>query len=169
MIKTADTHPVDASDVAASFEILAEFERFNQKNDIFRRSWWDERIRSDKTERFYATYRQPLHSWRQADGFTQQDYALRNAAWHVSNLFTEMEQAEDRREGFSDAFTLQREPASEKMRLGAPTEAAAQVKRVARALGYGQRLAPQRWWQGEQETLAGKLRNLARKKSHGHR
>ena len=30
-----------------------KFEKFNQKNDIFNRSLWDESIRSDKTEKFY--------------------------------------------------------------------------------------------------------------------
>ena len=57
-------------DIKAGFEILANFERFNQKNDLFRRTWWDNRDRSDHTERFFTTYRQPLKDWRTADGFT---------------------------------------------------------------------------------------------------
>ncbi|MCJ7661404.1 MAG: reductive dehalogenase [Anaerolineales bacterium] len=124
-------------DIKASFEILANFERFNQKNDVFRRAWWDNRVRSDHTERFFTTYRQPLKDWRTADGFTQRDYALRNAAWHVSDLFTEMKEAEDRREGFTDAFTLQRDPASEKLDVGTPAQAAIDIKRVAKAFGSG--------------------------------
>ncbi len=71
----------------ADIEITADFERFDQKNDVFRRSSWDERIRSDKSKRFYATYREPLTSWRRSDGFTQKDYSLRNAAWHVSDIY----------------------------------------------------------------------------------
>ena len=127
-------HP---EDVKAGFEILADFERFNQKNDIFRRAWWDNSIRSDHTQRFFTTYRQPLKDWRTADGFTQRDYALRNAAWHVSDLFAEMKESEDRREGFTDAFTLQRDPANEKLEIGAPSQAADEIKRVARAFGAG--------------------------------
>lgn len=125
----------ESSDREAGFEILDTFERFSQKNDVFRRSWWDERIRSPKARRFYETYREPLTSWRKADGFTQKDYALRNAAWHVSDIFTELKQNEDRREGFSDAFTLQRDVASEQMDLGTPAEAAAEIKWVARGFG----------------------------------
>ena len=124
-------------DLKASFEILANFECFNQKNDVFRRAWWDDRVRSDLTERFFTTYRQPLKDWRTADGFTQRDYALRNAAWHVSDLFTEMKESEDRREGFTDAFTLQRDPASEKLDVGSPTQVSIEIKRVAKAFGAG--------------------------------
>jgi len=118
-------------------EIQEDFERFNQKNDVFRRSWWDERIRNVKTERFYDTYREPLKTWRKADGFTQKDYALRNASWHVSDLFTELKQEQDRREGFSDVFTLQRDAASEKIEVGTPEEGAAEIKRVGKAFGAG--------------------------------
>jgi reductive dehalogenase len=116
---------------------LGDFERFHQKNDVFRRSWWDERIRSPKAELFYATYREPLKTWRKADGFTQKDYALRNAAWHVSDLFTEANEANDRREGFTDAFTLQRDVASSKIAVPPPDQAAAEIKHVALAFGAG--------------------------------
>lgn len=134
---SADNPVSRTDDLEAGFEILENFERFNQKDDVFRRSWWDPAVRSAKSALFYATYRQPLKTWRKADGFTQRDYALRNAAWHVSDIFTEMNEADDRREGFTDALTLQREPASEKMHLGSPEEAAAEIKRVAKAFGAG--------------------------------
>ena len=127
----------NVNDDVAGAEILGDFERFHQKNDVFRRSWWDERIRNPKTERFYATHSDPLQTWRKADGFSQKDYALRNAAWHVSDLFTEFKQDEDRREGFSDVFTLQRDAASEKTEVGTPEETAEEIKRVAKAFGAG--------------------------------
>jgi len=116
-------------------EILDTFERFNQKDDVFRRSWWDERIHSAKAMLFYATYREPLKTWRRAEGFTQKDYALRNAAWHVSDIFTELKEDQDRREGFSDEFTLYRDVAAVQMDVGAPHEAAAEIKHVARRFG----------------------------------
>ena len=90
---------IQKEDKEAGFEVLENFERFNQKDDIFRRSWWDDSIRSEKSELFYATYREPLKTWRRADGFTQKDYALRNASWHVSDIFTELKEDRDRREG----------------------------------------------------------------------
>lgn len=123
------------SDKAAGFEILDNFERFKQKNDVFRRSGWDERIRSKKSELFYATYREPLKTWRKADGFTQKDYALRNASWHVSDIFTELKEDQDRREGFSDEFTLQRDVAKQKIALGTPEETATEIKHVAKSFG----------------------------------
>ena len=125
------------TDQAAGFDIRPDFQPFEQKNDVFRRSWWDERIRSAKSKLFYETYREPLKTWRKAEGFTQKDYALRNASWHVSDIFTEMNEAADRREGFSDAFTLQRDPASARIELGTPAEAALEIKRVALAIGAG--------------------------------
>ncbi len=125
----------EQTDHAAGFDIQADFEPFNQKDDVFRRSWWDERIKSEKAMLFYATYREPLKTWRKADGFTQKDFALRNAAWHVSDIFTELKEGQDRREGFSDAFTLYREPSETKIDIGTPAEAAAEIKRVGRFFG----------------------------------
>ena len=123
------------TDQAAGFEIQPDFERFNQKDDVFRRSWWDERIKSKKAQLFYETYREPLKTWRKADGFTQKDFALRNAAWHVSDIFTELKEDQDRREGFSDEFSLYREPAATKIDVGTPAEANAEIKRVGRFFG----------------------------------
>ncbi|MEZ4557643.1 MAG: reductive dehalogenase [Caldilineaceae bacterium] len=128
-------HDPAANDAAAGFTILDDFQRFDQKNDVFRRSWWDARIRSDKSALFYATYREPLRTFRKADGFTQKDYALRNAAWHVSDIFTELKEDEDRREGFSDEFSLYREVASVQQTMGTPAEAATEIKQVARLFG----------------------------------
>lgn len=125
------------SDVEADFHVGADFEPFAQRNDIYRRSFWDPSIRSPKTDRFYKTYREPLDHWRKADGFTQRDYALRNAAWHVSDLFTEAKQAEDRREGFSDPYTQQLPPAKEQFVFESPDAAARDIKRVAKAFGAG--------------------------------
>lgn len=116
-------------------EITHDFERFNQKDDVFRRSWWDERIRSDKAKLFYETYREPLKTFRKADGFTQKDYALRNASWHVSDIFTELKEEQDRREGFSDEFSLYRDVADNQQDVGTPQEAAAEIKRVAKGFG----------------------------------
>lgn len=126
--------PTD-TDAAAGFEILDDFQRFDQKDDVFRRSWWDERIRSDKSALFYATYREPLKTFRKADGFTQKDFALRNAAWHVSDIFTELKEDQNRREGFSDEFSLYRDVASVQQAMGTPDEAAAEIKQVARLFG----------------------------------
>ena len=125
-------------DTNAGFDMQPDFERFAQKNDVFRRSWWDEQVKSEKSRLFYDTYREPLESWRKADGFTQKDYALRNAAWHVSDIFTELKKNEDRREGFSDALTSQREVAKGKTTFSSLEEASQEIKRVDLGFGAGE-------------------------------
>ncbi len=130
-------HEQRARDRAAGFLVGPDFERFAQRNDIYRRSFWDPTIRSAKSERFYRSHREPLSDWRKADGFTQRDYALRNAAWHVSDLFTEANRHLDRREGFSDPYTQQLPPASSRYPFESPEAAAADIKRVALAFGAG--------------------------------
>ena len=125
-------------DTNSGFDVQPDFERFAQKNDVFRRSWWDEKVKSEKSRLFYDTYREPLESWRKADGFTQKDYALRNAAWHVSDVITELKKNEDRREGFSDALTSQREVAKGKTTFSSLEEASQEIKRVALGFGAGE-------------------------------
>lgn len=134
-MKDAVPLPLHSDDKAAGFDVQPNFERFNQRDDVFRRSWWDASIRSEKATLFYETYREPLKTWRKADGFTQKDYAFRNAAWHVSDIFTELKEGQDRREGFSDEFTLYRDVTKEKLDVGTPEEAAAEIKRVGKAFG----------------------------------
>ena len=112
-----------------------QFERFSQVDDVFSRSSWDEAVMDEEADRFYASYRRPMSMWRKAKGFRRRDYALRNAAWHVSDIFAEARQAEDRRDGFLDPLSLLGEPAGEKEDVGDPEEAAADLRRVAETLG----------------------------------
>ena len=114
---------------------MPDFERFSQKNEVFSRSFWDDSIRSSKSERFYKTYRKPLDHWRKAEGFTQKDYALRNASWHVTDIFAELKEDEDRREGFLDSFSVQRTGPTEKIEPGTAAQSAADIKRVAQVFG----------------------------------
>ncbi len=123
------------SDRDAGWVIDDSFERFSQRDDVFSRSFWDDRIRDDKTDQFYATYRRPLVEWRNARGFRRQDYALRNAAWHVADIFAELREDEDRRDGFLDPLSTLRDASDEKADLGSPEEATADMKQVAQVLG----------------------------------
>ena len=36
----------NSNDLEAGFQILDDFVRFDQKNDVFRRAWWDDSIKS---------------------------------------------------------------------------------------------------------------------------
>ncbi len=127
--------PAAASDREAGFEVGDDFRRFSQKDDIFCRSFWDPEVRSDRSDMFYETYRTPRMTWRTADGFTQRDYALRNASWHVTDIFAELRGDADRREGFLDPYTAVREGPGSAVEVASPEEMAREVKRAARTLG----------------------------------
>lgn len=97
---------IPVSDIEAGFDVLDHFERFTQKNDIYSRAFWDPSVWSDRTDRFFESYRTPLKKWKKAEGFRQKDYALRNASWHLPDIFAELKEDENRREGFLDPFTV---------------------------------------------------------------
>ena len=124
-----------ASDREAGFAVGADFRRFSQKDDIFCRSFWDPEVRSDRSDMFYETYRTPKMKWRSVDGFTQRDYALRNASWHVTDVFAELREDADRREGFLDPYTVMREGPGSELPVASPETMAREVKRSARVLG----------------------------------
>ncbi|MEZ5340053.1 MAG: reductive dehalogenase domain-containing protein [Acidimicrobiales bacterium] len=124
------------------------FERFDQVNDVFNRSWWDDKVRTTATERFFESYREPLMEWRNARGFRRKDYALRNAAWHGADLFAERLEDEDRREGFLDPLTALRDASDEKYAVSDPVVEATELKKVAKLLGadlVGITAADERW------------------------
>ena len=122
-------------DADAGFRVGSEYRRFNQKNDIFNRSFWDPTVRSEGSARFYESYRKPLEEWRHVDGYAQRDFALRNAGWHVADFFAERLESGDRREGFLDFLTAQREGAETQVPFESPKEASREVKRVAKLFG----------------------------------
>ena len=124
-----------ASDREAGFAVGADFRRFSQKDDIFCRSFWDADVRSDRSDMFYETYRTPKMKWRSVDGFTQRDYALRNASWHVTDIFAELREDADRREGFLDPYTIMREGPGSALPVASPETMAREVKQSARVLG----------------------------------
>jgi reductive dehalogenase len=124
-----------ASDVDADFDVLQHFERFTQKNDIYSRAFWDAEVRSDRTDRFFETYRTPLKKWKTAEGFRQKDYALRNASWHLPDIFAELKESEDRREGFLDAFTVHRPGPEDRVAVESPEDMSREIKHVARVFG----------------------------------
>jgi epoxyqueuosine reductase len=133
------------------------FERFSQVDDVFNRSWWDPAVRSEKTEQFFESYRKPLEDWRKARGFRRRDYALRNAAWHGADIFAELKEHEDRREGFLDPLSVLRDASEERADVGTPSEAAGELKQVATALGadlVGIAEADDRWLYSERYSRA---------------
>ena len=66
----------------------------------------------------------------QSRGFRRRDYALRNAAWHVTDIFAELREDEDRRDGFLDPLSILRDASDEKADVGTPQEAATDGARI---------------------------------------
>ena len=124
--------PVDAK---AGFEVTADFERFNQKYDMFNRAVWDDEVRSERSRRLFESYFTDLAEFRKVEGFQQRDYALRNAAWYIADFTSDLlEMSEDRKEGFLDSYTMFREGATRKSEA-TPAEHTAEVKRAGNFLG----------------------------------
>jgi len=124
-----------ASDQDAGFDVTKDFERFNQVDDVFSRSRTPGDLDSDNGHRFYNTYREPLTKWRKAKGYRQLDYAFRNATWHVADVFAEMYQDDDRRDGFLDPLSMLRDGAVEQLDCGTPEDAASLIKHAAETAG----------------------------------
>jgi reductive dehalogenase len=123
------------TDADAGFEISELFERFNQRDDVFSRSFWDDQVKNERSARFYESYRTPLEEWKGVDGYRQRDFALRNAGWHVADLFAERLEHENRREGFLDFLSAHRDGPKDKSAVPPPDQMAQQIKQVARLFG----------------------------------
>jgi len=125
-------------DEKTGFDISEEFERFDQRNEIYCRSEWDEEIRSKNATAFFSGHYMPNARARKADGFGQKDYALRNATWHVTNVLRDLRRkTDDRKEGFFDTFTAQDEGWPEPYEFSSPAAAKANLRRAAHAMGAG--------------------------------
>jgi reductive dehalogenase len=123
-------------DEQTGFEVLDDFRQFDQKNDIYCRSQWDEQVKSEKAEKFFQGYFMPAARSRSSDGFSQRDYALRNAAWHVTNVLRDIRRQETgRKEGFFDHFSSHEEGWPEAYAFDDPQQATADIRKVAGLCG----------------------------------
>ena len=113
------------SDAAAGFHIQDDFERFPQKDDLF----------------------------RSADGFTQKDFALRNASWHVSDIFC------IRVCPYNKDYTQWWHRLGQRL---AGTRLRGLMLALDIRLGYGERLKPKSWWDGEKESIWQRIRSTVR-------
>ena len=122
------------TDRLAGFEIGEDFQRFDQMNDMFTRAMWDDSVRSKDTDAFFASYRMEAAP-RRGEGFSQRDFALRNAAWIVSDIISNRSAPEGRREGFQGYVLNDTPVAPVPAELGTPEEEAKDIKRLARLFG----------------------------------
>ncbi|MFZ1813817.1 MAG: reductive dehalogenase domain-containing protein [Rhizobiaceae bacterium] len=122
------------SDQLAGIEVTDEFQRFNQRDDLFTRAFWDPEVHSSHAMGFFDSYRMKAAP-RSGDGFSVRDFALRNAAWSVSDMVTNRRAAEGRREGFQAPIEPDTPVAEFREEVGDPQEMADEIKRVARFFG----------------------------------
>ncbi len=125
-------HP---KDTACGFEVLDDFERFNQANDIYTRGQWDPRIRSTKVINWFKGMFKPGLGARPAEGYTTRDFALRNAGWMGANLTIQRSLHEGRVDGFLDSIRPYSEPNPEPVAIDSPEAMSEEVKRVSRLFG----------------------------------
>ncbi|MEM7429775.1 MAG: reductive dehalogenase domain-containing protein [Pseudomonadota bacterium] len=122
------------SDRAAGIEVTEGFRPFNQLNDMFTRAFWDEKVMSEDSLGFFKSYRMKF-ALRRGEGFSQKDFALRNAAWSVSDIISSRAQSEGKREGFQAAIEYDTPVAREKAELGDPASESREIKRIAKLFG----------------------------------
>lgn len=127
------TSPHD-DDAAAGIEITEDFERFTQRNDVFSRAFWDDTVRTKKTDGFFASYRMEATP-RRGDGFTQRDFALRNAAWLISDVMTDRHANQGRREGFQAPISYDTPVAPEQVEIDDTLKMSNEIKHVAKFFG----------------------------------
>ncbi|MEL7099239.1 MAG: reductive dehalogenase [Pseudomonadota bacterium] len=121
-------------DAAAGIEVTDDFQRFRQRNDVFTRAFWDSSVRTRQTDAFFASYRMDAIP-RRGDGFTQRDFALRNASWAISDHFTDLHAEEGRREGFQAPLTPPVPVADTAIEVDDPEKMSFEIKRVAKFFG----------------------------------
>ena len=123
------------ADESCGFEILEDFERFNQANDIYTRGQWDPRIRSEKVINWFKGMFTPGMGVKDSDGYGIKDFALKNAGWMSTNLVILRNRKEDRTDGFLDWIKEFSPPNDEKMPVASPEIMSAEVKKACKVLG----------------------------------
>lgn len=126
--------PEREGDADAGIEVTEDFERFAQRNDVFSRAFWDDGVRSPRSDAFFASYRMEAAP-RRGDGFTQRDFALRNASWLISDIMTDRFAAKGRREGFQAPLSADTPVADTRVAVDDPQAMAREIKKVARFFG----------------------------------
>ena len=122
------------SDKALGFEVSDHFVPFDQRNDIFSRAMWDDSISSKESDAFFQSYRMEFAPKR-GEGFSQKDFALRNAAWSVSDIISNRDNGTGKRQGFQAPITDDTPVAPDKITIEDPAQQSVEIKRLARLFG----------------------------------
>ncbi|MEM7256896.1 MAG: reductive dehalogenase, partial [Pseudomonadota bacterium] len=122
------------SDADLGFEVSDNFVPFNQMNDMFTRAFWDDTVKSEATDGFFNSYRMDFAP-RRGDGFNQKDFALRNAAWVVSDIISNRGNESGEREGFQAPIKNDTPVAHDQVEIEDPAAQSHEIKRVAKMFG----------------------------------
>lgn len=128
------SHSAAPEDAAAGIEVTEDFAPFHQRDDIFTRACWDPTVRSPGADAFFASYRMEAIP-RRGDGFTQRDFALRNASWLMSDLISNRRNDEGKREGFQAPIENDTPVAPEQVEVEDPAAMSREIKRIATFFG----------------------------------
>ena len=123
------------SDAACGFEVLDEFERFNQCNDIYSRAQWDERVRTKKAIDWFKGMFLPGLGVKKTEGYGIKDFALRNAGWMGTNLVIQRSLDQDRVDAFGDYIRPYSAPNPQKIEVPDAAAMSEEIKRVSRLFG----------------------------------
>ncbi|MEO0681947.1 MAG: reductive dehalogenase domain-containing protein [Pseudomonadota bacterium] len=129
-----DTPHARPGDAEAGIRTTPRFERFRQRNDVFTRAFWDPSVRTKKTDAFFASYRMEAAP-RRGDGYQRRDFALRNASWLISDIFTDRHADQGRREGFQAPLSNDAPVAPEREQVDDAAEMTRHIKKAARFFG----------------------------------
>ncbi len=122
------------SDAALGIEVTDDFEPFDQMNDMFTRAFWDPTVKNKDTQGFFDGYRMEAAP-RRGDGFSQKDFALRNAAWSVSDVISNRANDRGKREGFQSAIEYDTPVAPDRIEITDAAAETAEIKRIAKLFG----------------------------------
>ena len=122
----------------ASRYVVGKIERFDQKNEVFKRATWDTALR-DMARTYYARYN-GLAMPESREGYTIKELALAMSGWHValdfgSGLFTGNEGLEAWEARPVGKTNTTRMPKGLKLEVEDRAEATIVIKRAARLFG----------------------------------
>jgi len=123
-----------ASDKALGFNVSDDFKPFNQRDDIFSRAMWDDSIKSNHSDGFFNSYRIEFAPKR-GEGFSHKDFALRNAAWSVSDIISNRDNDSGKRQGFQSPIEYDTPVAPDKVSIDDPSRESIEIKRLANLFG----------------------------------
>lgn len=124
---------VNYADKGAERYVVGQVERFDQRNEMFKRAFWDPSVR-DLGRKFYEGKVRP----KAKPGYRLQDLALVNAAWQLENSFGKGVLGGG--VGLYDwngdgRFIFPRVSPGLKITIDEPTEVTQEIKKAARFLG----------------------------------